>query len=567
MIMRRSSDFRLDRRLKRLCASDIKELCAHQKNVLESDFEKREEGIVIACLQDNRDDIRSSDCRSSVFHVMGLLSDNFDYDATLKVCKADDEKFCADVESGEEKKLTCLRAKEEMLSKKCEAALFRHDTRVSGDIHFHSSIQKSCHSEIENHCAKEVLSHIEGAVLECLEMNMLTKTYRSDCIEAMREYEHQSTRDFRKDINVDKTCESFIEQECDFDCTEEDVECGGQTINCLKRKIDEISSLECKESVLRLGMIGNMDFENDRIFSSACKSDIDKFCGEQKAFQQDNLGDVYSCIQNHFEDLTEECAAATTENFEMRDKSILLRPRLRKNCQVEVHDFCKDEPDELGCLTRAGMKQQFSPACEDSLTEFVRIAQRIEGSVEQDDIEMQCSDDFHDFCIADKTLSDKISCIVRTLNRGGKHGISAGCKKVLMESLSVSLRFYDLGNMLTLDCDNDLQKHCNKYAGKGIDMYKCAMRLKRPYEMDNCKQIIDFTRSSNDAHLTGLTGDYRTSEPESTKGGVIITGWIAMLSISALVVVLVGIGYYAYMRYSGAAKYRPYTIVTKSGDV
>ena len=43
-----------------------------------------------------------------------------------------------------------------------------------------------------------------------------------------------------------------------------------------------------------------------------------------------------------------------------------------------------------------------------------------------------------------------------------------------------------------------------------------------------------------------------------------VTGWMALASIAALVLVVIGGGYYAYKKYTGQDQ--PYTLVIKGGD-
>ena len=46
-----------------------------------------------------------------------------------------------------------------------------------------------------------------------------------------------------------------------------------------------------------------------------------------------------------------------------------------------------------------------------------------------------------------------------------------------------------------------------------------------------------------------------------------LTGWVAFAAIGALIFVVAGASFFAYKHWAGGSQYRPYTIVTKSGDV
>lgn len=602
VISARTSDFRLDGELKRMCAKDIDNFCAYQRNVVEADFDKREQALVVSCLQDNKDQLRNTDCRNEVFRLMTDVSENFDYDATLSVCGPDDERFCQNIESGNGKKLECLRSHEEELDGACRGALFRRDTRYSGSIEFKQSLKESCHSEIKKYCENEGTSSVEGDVLICLEENMTEHAYSAHCMESMVEFEHESTKDFRKDVNLATVCKSFIKDNCDFECMKNDEDCDGKVIDCLKEKYDDIPSMECKESVSRVEEMGNIDVKNDKVFLSNCIADVNKFCEEEsKVDTPEDFGNVYACLQKNNDKITNGCQKQVKKQFIRRDHTLDMHPEVGLLCETEISKYCSEKADKgaenLKCLMTTSLVEPYNSKCERSLTDMMAYVGNVAGTILRNEVYETCKSDLNNYCDVRERLDFDVKddvkamqCLLRNLET-----IGTSCKKSMTFSLQTLFRFYSQSLEMTQQCDEDLESQCKEKTG--LDMFLCVVQSKPPYRNKSCGGLIDITRGAsnlsekqvielaeklrastlaelaaadneNEENMEGGNGSLSASSGVDTaSSGVVLTGWVALLAVGALVIVLGGASYYAYIRYSGQAKYRPYTIVTKSGDI
>merc|ERR1711865_564732 len=61
--------------------------------------------------------------------------------------------------------------------------------------------------------------------------------------------------------------------------------------------------------------------------------------------------------------------------------------------------------------------------------------------------------------------------------------------------------------------------------------------------------------------------DKQTFDSEPKQSAVVVTGWVALAGVGALLLVFVGGSIFAYRRYTGQDKVGQYTMVVKGGDI
>lgn len=97
MIEARARDFRLDVHIRSECASDIESLCGHEKD--NSKETANQDGKVIHCLQDLRDELSSTGCQQAVHAAIQRASQDVRFSSTLAdECYEDRQQHCANVQ-------------------------------------------------------------------------------------------------------------------------------------------------------------------------------------------------------------------------------------------------------------------------------------------------------------------------------------------------------------------------------------------------------------------------------------------------------------------------------------
>ncbi len=84
-------------------------------------------------------------------------------------CKAEIEKYCANVTPGEGRILACLYAHEDKLSGRCEFALYDASVRLERATAALSYAANECSADIKKLCGRVEAG--EGRILECLQSN------------------------------------------------------------------------------------------------------------------------------------------------------------------------------------------------------------------------------------------------------------------------------------------------------------------------------------------------------------------------------------------------------------
>lgn len=104
----RAADFRLDPQLKKHCTRDIESLCYTEYEEVRDLPD--DDAQVITCLQDFRDEITDSACKSRVTRVKEVAASDIRFDIPLaEACYNDRRTFCANVRPGSARVIRCLQ--------------------------------------------------------------------------------------------------------------------------------------------------------------------------------------------------------------------------------------------------------------------------------------------------------------------------------------------------------------------------------------------------------------------------------------------------------------------------
>lgn len=173
-----------------------------------------------------------------------------------------------------------------------------------------------------------------------------------------------------------------------------------------------------------------------------------------------------------------------------------------------------------------------------------------------------------------------LKCLVESHTQVG----SGNCASEVSRAVRMALWQYRKGAAMTLACDEDAST-CPSSVAVGV-IGRCLSKKAANNEVltDGCKALISVAapRDSKDIFGGAMEGQgvlEKVAELEKQMGMkaslvsvdkkgnslITLTGWVALASIFALVIVLVAGIVYFYRKYTGQDK--PYTLVVKGGDM
>lgn len=261
-----------------------------------------------------------------------------------------------------------------------------------------------------------------------------------------------------------------------------------------------------------------------------------------------------------------------------------------KACSEEMAVYCKTVEPGRGrtfrCLQNNLGKVDFSAQCREQVE---RKQARMAGNWKMDyGVAHNCKADVTKLC-PDKVGEGHgkgavLKCLVEKFPR-----VSEGnCANEVSRAVRMSLWQYRKGSAMTAVCDEDAAK-CTPPAGKTLRSVgvvgRCLSKkvVDKGPMTDGCKAVVTIAAPKDAKQMfegalngvsilekvaeleknAGITGTLTESNAGSSM--ITITGWVALASMGALILVLVAGVITCYRKYTG--KDRPYTLVVKGGDV
>lgn len=583
MMVRRASDFRLDETLRTTCREDIEEVCGYEKDSL--DTVAGYDGRVIECLQDYRDELMQPACKTAVHKVTERAAEDIRMDRPLAdACYEDRKTLCEGVAPGSARVLRCLQDKRTQLTYECRATLFDQEVRLAEDIDFKFPMKKACGNEIELFC-KDV-EHGHARVISCLQEHDEDKEMSRECRGEVKRDEVREAEDYRLDYRLNKGCDMEIDLLCGEVCSPfQGQACSGAVIDCLRDKQDNITSEQCKTELFEVEKRMGNDFRDDAQLKSECKGDVAKFCAEVEPGE----GKVHECLQSHKAELSAGCKAAQGKLQVALSSDVRLHPGF-KNCQEEMSAHCKQVKPGQGrmfkCLQEKSDSTDFSDGCKQQI---VKKQAKMSSNWKLDfGVAKKCKQDVAKVCAEAKDMPESSGAVLKCLSENHDSLGSSDCQSEVARATKMALWQYKKGAGMTSECDEDAETLCPNlfpHSGQSFKkLGKCLTKKVANITSAGCKKLVDMTASTNadaefNAALAKLTimDKVRKSANKAAATGraaaaatpekaelLKLTGWMAMASIGALVVVILGGAYYAYRKYTGEDQ--PYTLVIKGGN-
>eukprot|EP00898_Chlorokybus_atmophyticus_P002052 jgi/Chlat1/2848/Chrsp194S08770 len=595
MMERRVADFRLDPELTKYCEKDINELCAFEKESLDSvaGFDAR----VVECLQDYRDELSVPECKEEVHRVMKRAAEDVRFDEPLAdYCWEDRERLCKDVPPGNARVLSCLQDQRDALSFECREALFDQEVRMSEDIDFKVPLKKACQREINKWC-KDV-PHGHARVINCLREKVGDVETSEECQLEIRRDEIMSAEDYRLNYRLSKACEADIDELCFTKCSPYMGSCGGLVLDCLVKNRKNLTIDACAKEVFELEKMQTEDWRNNAVLKHYCQMDVKIHCKNVEG----GGAKVHRCLQDNLAQLSPECRNEELSLMIVQSEDVRLRPVMMKSCAGELKNYCKDVPYGGGrmfsCLTTYLGEVGFSSECE---KEVIRTEHWRASNYHLDPaVERECPNDVAEFCAqedaslkgnsTDPTQAMVLKCLV-----SHDEELSDTCSREVSRAAKLALWLYQPKIPLTEACDKDITDNCGKGKNRkaatavGANMRCLVERVNKKQPVSaGCKVLLTAALAAIDrleanpnvALHPGMELDDLAQKIEShlesrfgmmpsASGAVQLTGWLAIAAMASLLAVVVAGALYAFKRYTGRNALG-YTLVVKgakSGDV
>lgn len=583
MMARRATDFRLDAKLREQCRDDIESICGYEKDSLDSTAGY--DGRVIECLQDYRDELTGESCKTQVHTLTKRAAEDIRFDRPLAdACYDDRKRLCENVAPGSARVLRCLQDSREQLSYECRATLFDQEVRLAEDIDFKFPMKKACTKEIQTFCKD--IPHGHARIITCLQEHDEDDQMTPECKAEVKRDEIREAEDYRLNYRLNKACDNEIDELCPDVCSPfQGQACGGTVIACLKEKQENITSDDCKSELFKTEVKESKDVRNDAVLKEACQDDMNQFCADITP----GGGKVHDCLSAHKEELSPKCKEAEEKFNEIQSSNVMLRPGF-KACSEEMAVYCKTVKPGKGrmfrCLQNNLGKVDFSSQCREQVE---KKQARMAGNWKMDfGVAKNCKEDTKKMCSDKLGVGHGKGAVLKCLVEHHAQISDGNCASEVSRAVRMALWQYRKGSAMTAACDEDAAT-CQPPSGKTLKSVGVVGRcLSKKVAEDQkltpgCKSIVSIAAPKDskqlfDGTIAGISVLEKITSLEKsvgmkgtlveTKGGnsmVTLTGWIALASIGALIVVIVGGIFWLYRKYTG--KDRPYTLVVKGGDV
>jgi len=480
--------------------------------------------------------------------------------------------------------LRCLQDSREQLSYECRATLFDQEVRLAEDIDFKFPMKKACAKEITSFC-KDV-PHGHARIISCLQEHDEDKEMSSECKAEVKRDEIRAAEDYRLNYRLNKACDAEIDDMCADVCSPfQGQACGGTVIKCLTEKEENITNTDCRNELFGVEKKEGKDWRNDAVLKEACEEDVNTYCSEVEA----GGGRVHNCLLEHKTQLTESCAKQEDRLNQMQSGDIRLQASF-KACSEEMAVYCKTVEPGRGrtfrCLQNNLGKVDFSAQCREQVE---RKQARMAGNWKMDyGVAHNCKTDVAKLCPDKVGEGHGKGAVLKCLVEKFPRVTEGNCANEVSRAVRMSLWQYRKGSAMTAVCDEDAAK-CTPPAGKTLRSVgvvgRCLSKkvVDKGTMTDGCKAVVTIAAPKDAKQMfegalngvsilekvaeleknAGITGTL--TEKQAGSSMITITGWVALASMGALIMVLVTGVIMCYRKYTG--KDRPYTLVVKGGDV
>jgi len=478
----RALDYQLNPSLEESCRSELGRFCSVTQPA---------KGEELKCLQDNYGEIAvGSDCQLSIQELTRLESESVvDVEGVLvKECEKMLKQFCAELleDNDEGKVMECLiNNKNNMESEKCAAGVEHFQLIEMKDYQFDFKFMKNCRSDAKKLCLKQSQTMGKPEIVRCLSeiirddvIKEVKSRVSEDCRSQVKVEKLQLHENIRFDPMVSKKCLKDVEMFCS------EVSAGhARVIDCLRKHKSNLTK-DCRKEIFRIQKeeVDNpsLDFKLMKI----CKHDLRLRCLSE--LKRNDASLILDCLISHKSSLEKRCHHLVVEREIESFDDVNLNPDLMNSCSYEIKHHCEKEFEKLkdleilgedptggvySCLKKAfSSKKEMSDQCRRHVLFVIR--QQADNLFLNPKLTLDCIEPIQKFC----GQNTEVECLKQAYYEGKLNSYRA-CLREVANVLMESRSDVNADPELAEACGNDVIKFCrNVVEGNGRKI-KCLLDL------------------------------------------------------------------------------------------
>jgi len=431
------------------------------------------------------------------------------------------------------------------------------------------SVYKNCGPEMRNICAKVS----KPDMFKCLHQAVLyakTKPMSMGCRASVKRAAVSMSKNAYELPSFVKACKAESKKFCPAEMT---VAVRGrqygELIKCLVEHKDEIKEPNCKSAVHQVVKEEAEDIQLNAFEQSVCAADEQKFCKTVTP----GSGRMHECLRKHEAELSAECREEEFKEEVREQEDVAIIPAIRDGCVMEMKAFCADVGNDSSDSSDADLHQCLLDHLDDS--EFgseCRTALEDNEVTRSTDIQLQprmfkrCLTDEVELCSFKKASNSKKhsgrvqNCMVENFHEikdplCAKDVFKMGVSQIVVPISMPSFRE---------SCVQDIKSLCK--GARRLALSTCVMSHEDDLS-DKCKALVPHMK-----RRMSMKMDYdvkkarskQTNQNDEQYHGIVLTGNLALLSISSLILVSSALTYWLWKKIANPGK--GYTVVHVSSN-
>ena len=523
-----AEDVKVERKFYIACLNDIKEnQCFHSGKTQEADTRR---AAVLTCLENamQEDKKLRPECLAEMNEVRQSLMSDYrinpeiiaNCEEEIKICRPDNDDR---LEEGAVvhclmKMASTKRKPNEALPMSAQCRRAVEDLLLEADIgsnfQMDQVLMKACLPVVQTAC-QNVRSG-DARILNCLMEKIDDEVMTDDCEEKLMEIQYFVMRDWRLDANLYKHCHQNAVSLCHASPTwndkkSTDVDNWGLVLPCLygHMKSDNPQmqvSRACKHEMKRVMRNRARRIELDPEIEESCVTDLGRYCSDHE--KELGKGDELSCLQDHYDELTDECQAVIGNITEDQDTYLDLDVVLVKACTPMLKQFCGEELEEeeeedviMQCLITHKNNQKMDPKCYAGIEHHQLISMKNYEFSHK--FKEACKKSVKHFCPGVRKKGDVVSCLSEHIRNDTlmehEQRIEKPCRRQLRYEVMIRGEDIKLDHKLDKACEEDVKKYCAKVHHGNAKIIEC-LKAHQPKLSPKCYKVL-FKREKEEVQL------------------------------------------------------------------
>lgn len=268
----------------------------------------------------------------------------------------------------------------------------------------------------------------------------------------------------------------------------------GSYLKCIVNNKEQIDNADCVNYVLRIENVAFYDYRWIAQFVNHCNADIDKLnCGR---LDHDGLtqSETISCLQNHYDEVNDECKKEIFKLTEIQSDSIKLDRQLYLACAEDQMRYCRQFAPGSGRVYSCLIHHRFDSLqvqCQQQLLKRQKLISqdyRISKGLMK-----ACRDDIKKSHCRKQTSDDKsirmaqvLLCLESVMKNGTR--LEANCVAEMSDQRRILMEDFRLSPEIVDKCSNEIQTYCMELEAGGRTIH-CLMDHAR---LKNSKKRINY---------------------------------------------------------------------------